>query len=109
MILKRTVYNCSAPQDGESQQQSNKTLAELQARKNAIDIVGAVCRIATDMLHRGNSMPPEIVTRILGSSHLFSSLTPMILAHIGPVASQDPRVSVLTHTKNSSSQRSSGI
>ncbi|VDI17612.1 E3 ubiquitin-protein ligase MYCBP2 [Mytilus galloprovincialis] len=54
-----------APQDGENQQQSNKTLAELQARKNAIDIVGAICRMATDMLHRANSLPPEIVTRIL--------------------------------------------
>jgi len=52
--------------------------------------------MATDMLHRANSMPAEIITRILGSSHLFSSLIPMILAHIGPVASQDPRVMYLS-------------
>jgi len=71
-------------------------LAELQARKNAIDIVGAICRMATDMLHRANCMPAEVITRILGSSHLFSSLIPMILAHIGPVASQDPRVMYLS-------------
>ena len=52
--------------------------------------------MATDMLHRANSMPAEVITRILGSSHLFSSLIPMILAHIGPVASQDPRVMYLS-------------
>jgi hypothetical protein len=40
----------------------HKTLAELQARKNAIDIVGAICRMATDMLHRANSMPAEIIS-----------------------------------------------
>ena len=31
---------------------------------------------------------------LLGSAHLFSSLLPMLLAYVGPVASQDPRVSV---------------
>ena len=41
----------SAPQDGDQQSQHAKTLAELQARKNAIDITGAICRTATDLLH----------------------------------------------------------
>ncbi|KAL5012682.1 hypothetical protein ScPMuIL_011233 [Solemya velum] len=84
----------STPQDGESQQQSNKSLAELQARKNAIDIVSAICRVATDLLHRSNSLPAREVANILAKSHLFSSLLPLVLAYIGPVASQDPRGSV---------------
>lgn len=32
---------------------------------------------------------------VLGSSNIFASLLPLILAYIGPVASQDPRVSYL--------------
>ena len=42
----------SAPQEGENYHQNNKSLAELQARKNAIDIVSAICRVATDVLRR---------------------------------------------------------
>ena len=48
---------CSAPQEGDQQSQHAKTLAELQARKNAIDITGAICRTATDLLHRSHSQP----------------------------------------------------
>lgn len=32
---------------------------------------------------------------VLGSSNIFASLLPLILAYIGPVASQDPRVGYL--------------
>ena len=35
----------------------------------------------------------EDLGELLGSAHLFSSLLPMLLAYVGPVASQDPRVS----------------
>ncbi|XP_069130438.1 LOW QUALITY PROTEIN: E3 ubiquitin-protein ligase MYCBP2-like [Argopecten irradians] len=84
----------SAPQDGESYQQNSKSLVELQARKNAIDMVAAICRATTDILHRANSLPVEDSLSTLGNSHLFCSLLPLILAYIGPVASQDPRGAV---------------
>ncbi|KAK6172343.1 hypothetical protein SNE40_016020 [Patella caerulea] len=84
----------SAPQEGESHQQSSKNLAELQARKNAIDITGAICIIATDLLHRAQGLAGDDVSEILGKSHLFSSLLPLALAYVGPVASQDPRGAV---------------
>ncbi|XP_053398701.1 E3 ubiquitin-protein ligase MYCBP2-like isoform X4 [Mercenaria mercenaria] len=84
----------SAPQEGEQHQQNTKNLAELQARKNAIDIVSAICRVATDLLHRAQSIPSEVVKETLGNSQLFKSLLPLCLAYIGPVASQDPRGAV---------------
>lgn len=34
----------------------------------------------------------EVLVESLGSSHLFSSLLPLSLAYVGPVAAQDPRV-----------------
>lgn len=49
----RNFLHCfSAPQEGENYHQNNKSLAELQARKNAIDMVSAICRVATDVLRR---------------------------------------------------------
>ena len=84
----------SAPQEGDNHQQNNKNLAELQARKNAIDIVSAICRVATDLLHRAQSMKGYIIRDSLGKSQLFSSLLPLAMAYIGPVASQDPRVCI---------------
>ena len=82
----------SAPQDGEQHQQNSKNLAVLQARKNAIDIVSAICRVASDLLHRSQTVRGEVVKDTLGSAQLFKSLLPLCLAYIGPVASQDPRV-----------------
>ncbi|KAL4230611.1 E3 ubiquitin-protein ligase mycbp2 [Mactra antiquata] len=84
----------SAPQDGEQHQQNTKNLAELQARKNAIDIVSAICCVATDLLQRSQSIKSDIVKDTLGSSQLFKSLLPLCLAYIGPVASSDPRGAV---------------
>ncbi|XP_041356631.1 E3 ubiquitin-protein ligase MYCBP2-like isoform X3 [Gigantopelta aegis] len=81
----------STPQDGETYHQTNKNLAELQARKNAIDITGAVCRMATDLLRRAHSLSIDEVEEIIGKSHLFTSLLPLLFAYVGPIASQDPR------------------
>jgi hypothetical protein len=83
----------SAPQEGDQQSQHAKTLAELQARKNAIDITSAICRTATDLLHSCSSQADTLV-ETLGGSHLFSTLLPLSLAYVGPVAAQDPRVSL---------------
>lgn len=84
----------SAPQEGENYHQNNKSLAELQARKNAIDMVSAICRVATDVLRRAQYAAEGTAVDVLGSSNIFASLLPLILAYIGPVASQDPRGAV---------------
>ncbi|XP_076446720.1 E3 ubiquitin-protein ligase MYCBP2-like isoform X7 [Babylonia areolata] len=84
----------SAPQEGDQQSQHAKTLAELQARKNAIDITGAICRTATELLHCSHNQSADGLVETLGNSHLFSSLLPLSLAYVGPVAAQDPRGAV---------------
>ncbi|XP_035827428.1 E3 ubiquitin-protein ligase MYCBP2 isoform X3 [Aplysia californica] len=84
----------STPQEGEAQSQNSRHLMELLARRNAIDICGAICHMATDLLHRAHSHPVATVGEHLGSSHLFSSLLPLALAYAGPVAVQDPRGAV---------------
>ncbi|CAH1777009.1 unnamed protein product [Owenia fusiformis] len=83
----------SAPQEGENQIQNSKVLAEFQSRKNAVGVASSVIRAVTDLLHRANTCSDEI-GNIIGGSHIFSSLLPLVLAYIGPVASQDPRCAV---------------
>ncbi|XP_059170813.1 E3 ubiquitin-protein ligase MYCBP2-like isoform X4 [Physella acuta] len=83
----------STPQEGEAQTQSSRHLMELLARRNAIDICGAISHIATDLLHRAQAHGHSI-GESLGMSHLFSSLLPLALAYVGPVAVQDPRGAV---------------
>ncbi len=51
-ILFCSVLLFSAPLEGENQIQNSKTLAEYQARKNAINVASSVIRAATDLLHR---------------------------------------------------------
>lgn len=70
-LLPQKIQHCffSAPQEGEQQSQHSKSLAELQARKNAIDITGAICRTANDLLHRAHNQPGIVIvsnTFILG-------------------------------------------
>ncbi|GFN82137.1 myc binding protein 2 [Plakobranchus ocellatus] len=84
----------STPQEGEPQTANSRNLMELLARRNAIDICGAVSHMATDLLHRAHSHSAESVGELLGTSHLFSSLLPLALAYAGPVAVQDPRCAV---------------
>ncbi|CAE1311209.1 MYCBP2 [Acanthosepion pharaonis] len=91
--LPQIIYY-SASQDGEFQQQQTKVLAEMQARKDAIGITNAICRSAIDILHRARGIAPEEAKEILGQSPMFSSLLPLVLAYIGPVATQDPRGAV---------------
>ncbi len=52
MKINLAVLLFSAPLEGENQIQNSKTLAEYQARKNAINVASSVIRAATDLLHR---------------------------------------------------------
>ncbi|KAH9488940.1 E3 ubiquitin-protein ligase mycbp2 [Bulinus truncatus] len=83
----------STPQEGEAHSQSSRNLMELLARRNCIDICGAISHLATDLLHRALSHAHSI-GESLGCTHLFSSLLPLALAYAGPVAVQDPRGAV---------------
>ncbi|XP_074650729.1 E3 ubiquitin-protein ligase MYCBP2-like [Tubulanus polymorphus] len=84
----------SAPQEGENRLQSSKMIAEYQARKSIISLIGSIIRAATDILHKAHSCLDQEVIRILGSAQIFCTLLPLVFAYIGPVASQDPRSAV---------------
>ena len=61
IYIPRGCHRClddfSSPQEGEAQSLSSRHLMELLARRNAIDITGAICHMATDLLHRAHSHP----------------------------------------------------
>lgn len=86
------IFYYSAPQDGENHIQNSKALAEYQARKNAISITSTIFRAATDLLHRAQGITHESFAKVIGSANIFSTLLPMGVAYIGPVAAMDPRV-----------------
>lgn len=83
----------STPQDSETLQ-STQDLAEMQARKNALAICNAVVRTAAKLFLDVQGEEDEELICAIGSSHLVTMLLPLILAHLGPVATSDPRSAV---------------
>lgn len=97
---KVTVLNCSAfipshsnPQDSESQQTS-KAWAELQACKCTLSMTSAIVQRCNDLMALARERADDqIATEVLGSACVLTTLLPLILAHISPLATLDPRVS----------------
>ena len=58
LVLHRALWypSFSAPVDGEKSAQV-RSLVELQAGKNAIDITGAISRTATDLMYHSSNLP----------------------------------------------------
>eukprot|EP00058_Branchiostoma_floridae_P002865 XP_002588353.1 hypothetical protein BRAFLDRAFT_81492 [Branchiostoma floridae] len=83
------------PQEGEAHAaQSSRLMAESHSRRTVLSVATAVLKSATDILRRALVTPEMEVMEILGSAHILSSLLPLLLANLGPVASSDPRTSV---------------
>ncbi|XP_037787011.1 E3 ubiquitin-protein ligase MYCBP2-like isoform X1 [Penaeus monodon] len=83
----------STPQDPESQQ-STREIAEQQARKSALAMVGSIVRVATELMIMGLGVGDETAVEVLGTAPLITMLLPLVLSHIGPVATSDPRSAV---------------
>lgn len=86
----------SSPQDSESQQTS-RALAEMQARKCTLTLAGAVIKRSASLLALARSEDHTSITisqEILGSANIITTLLPLVLAHISPVATSDPRSAV---------------
>lgn len=81
----------STPQDPESQR-STREIAEQQARKSALAMAGSIVRVATELMIMGLGVGDESAVEVLGSAPLITMLLPLVLSHIGPVATSDPRV-----------------
>ena len=84
--------NYSSPQDPENQQ-NTKEIAEHQARKSALTIVGSILKAATELMIMGLGVGDVLAVQVLSSAPLLTTLVPLILAHIKSVAVSDPRVS----------------
>lgn len=81
----------SMPQDPESQR-STREIAEQQARKSALTMAGSIVRVATELMIMGLGVGDESAIEVLGTAPLITMLLPLVLSHIGPVATSDPRV-----------------
>lgn len=90
-VLK-LLSSCSNPQDSESQALS-KAVMESQARKTTLSLAGAVVHRSAALLALARERAEEVTaTDVLGSACLVTTLLPLTLAHISPLATSDPRV-----------------
>ncbi|XP_042905925.1 E3 ubiquitin-protein ligase MYCBP2 isoform X1 [Parasteatoda tepidariorum] len=83
----------STPQDIENVQNSRE-LAELQARRNALSICESIVRTAVDLFLKAQCVDDPDILCAFGTSHVVTMLLPLIFAHLGPVATSDPRSAV---------------
>ncbi|PNF26946.1 hypothetical protein B7P43_G12700 [Cryptotermes secundus] len=84
----------SNPQDSESQQTS-KAWAELQACKCTLSMTSAIIQRCNDLMALARERAEDqIATEVLGNACVLTTLLPLILAHISPLATLDPRSGV---------------
>ncbi|KAB7503617.1 E3 ubiquitin-protein ligase MYCBP2 [Armadillidium nasatum] len=74
--------------------QNTKEIAEHQARKSALTMVGSILRAATELMIMGLGIGDEMAVEVLSSAPIITILLPLLLAHIKPVAISDPRSAV---------------
>lgn len=71
------------------------TKSEEQARKGALSITGKIVGKATDLMVLARQQVEEpLSVNILGSSSFITSLLPLVLAHISPLATSESNVSI---------------
>ncbi|XP_046604041.1 E3 ubiquitin-protein ligase MYCBP2 isoform X2 [Neodiprion virginianus] len=88
----------SNPQDSETQQ-STKAMAELQARKCTLAMTATIVQRANEILSLARERAEDFSSNeILGNAAFVTTLLPLLMAHISPLATSDPRsgVQVLT-------------
>ncbi|GAB6023050.1 hypothetical protein CHUAL_007142 [Chamberlinius hualienensis] len=90
--IPQILYYCN-PQDSESQQ-AKSAMAELLARKSALFITSSIIKAVTTLLQRAREDTDEKVVDAIASSYLSSELLPVVLAHISPLVTSDPRSAV---------------
>ncbi|XP_063987126.1 E3 ubiquitin-protein ligase MYCBP2 isoform X2 [Diachasmimorpha longicaudata] len=86
------------PQDSESPQTS-KAIGEMQARKCTLAMTTTIIHRANEILSLARDRAEDLVTaEVLGNATFVTTLLPLVMAHISPLATSDPRcgVQVLT-------------
>ncbi|XP_076623337.1 MYC binding protein highwire isoform X2 [Colletes latitarsis] len=88
----------SNPQDSDGQHTS-KAMAEVQARKSTLAMTATIIQRSNEILALARERAEEMVaTEVLGNATFVTTLLPLVMAHISPLATSDPRsgVQVLT-------------
>ncbi|XP_026302017.1 E3 ubiquitin-protein ligase MYCBP2 isoform X8 [Apis mellifera] len=88
----------SNPQDSDGQQTS-KAMAEVQARKCALAMTATIIQRSNEIFALARERAEEVVaTEVLGNATFVTTLLPLVMAHISPLATSDPRsgVQILT-------------
>lgn len=74
---------------------SSSTRLEQQARSCALNMVTSIIQKTCNMLAVGREKVDEVPSfDILGNACVTTILLPLLMAHISPLATSDPRVSV---------------
>ncbi|XP_038063237.1 E3 ubiquitin-protein ligase MYCBP2-like isoform X3 [Patiria miniata] len=92
--VPQILYFNTAADTEHTQTESHSVVLERQARKSALSITSIIIKAATELLHQAQGLQDAELSEVLGSAHLFISLLPLVLAHIGPVAVSDPKSAV---------------
>ncbi|KAJ8666974.1 hypothetical protein QAD02_008636, partial [Eretmocerus hayati] len=84
----------SNPKDSE-EQHTSKAIAEVQARKCTLAMTATVIQRANDILALAREKADDVdIHEILGNAAFVSTLLPLTLAYIVPLATSDPRCGV---------------
>lgn len=76
-------------------QQTSKAMVEVQARKYILAMTTTIIQRANEILALARERVEEMRSiEILGNATFVTTLLPLVIAHIGPLASSDPRVSL---------------
>lgn len=85
-----SITDCSNPVECGK---TSTTKLEQQARKAALSMASAIIHNACDLMASAREKAEEISSaEILSNSYMVTTLLPLVLAHISPLATSDPRV-----------------
>lgn len=84
----------SSPQDSESLA-TNKAVAESHARRSTLSLAASVVSRSAELFSLARERAEDVsVTEVLGSACLVTTLLPLVLAHISPLAASHPKVTI---------------
>lgn len=82
----------SNPQDSDWQHTS-KAMVEVQARKCALAMTATIIQRSNEIFALARERAEEVVAaEVLGNATFVTTLLPLVMAHISPLATSDPRV-----------------
>lgn len=68
-------------------------MAEVQARKCALAMTATIIQRSNEIFALARERAEEVVaTEVLGNATFVTTLLPLVMAHISPLATSDPRV-----------------